>query len=61
MKEDPYAKAFISKAGQLVIQGRPKGIRDSAYISLEDWAEIRKQADAAVLAYVESLVREYLP
>jgi len=61
MKEDPYAKAFISKAGQLVIQGQPSGMRDCAYINLEDWAEIRKQADAALLEYVEDLVKEYLP
>ena len=61
MNEDPYAKAFINRVGQLVIQGQPEGMRDCAYINLEDWAEIRRQADAAVLDHVESLVREYLP
>ena len=61
MNEDPYAKAFINKVGQLVIQGQPEGMSDCAYINLEDWAEIRRQADKAVLAYVERLVQEYLP
>ena len=62
MNNDREPKAFINEVGQLVIQGLPEGMRDDrAYIALEDWDDIRRQADGAILDYAERLLREYLP
>ena len=61
MSEELEPRVFINRVGQLVIPGQPSGDRDVAFIALEDWAEIRRQADAAIRDYAEKLVRECLP
>ena len=58
MNDDLEPRVRIIPGGQLVIQGEIEGMRDDcAYINLEDWAEIRGQADAAIRRYAEALLQ----